>query len=155
MHSKSKPGFIRLNTLALAAALALACTLALLFCGCQSKAEREKLAEEGLLYYKNLDDDIIDFVIDNLNDINKLCDNIYEIQSKINLAREMSEFSDYDYAVSEKWLWNNRKSHLNELFSGERYFMYRMFYDIYNSSDNFDSAWKSIVETHNLKISAP
>lgn len=55
MHSKSKPGFIRLNTLALAAALALACTLALLFCGCQSKAEREKLAEEGLLYYKNLD----------------------------------------------------------------------------------------------------
>ena len=55
MHSKLKPGFIRLNTLALAAALALACTLALLFCGCQSKAEREKLAEEGLLYYKNLD----------------------------------------------------------------------------------------------------
>ena len=55
MHSKSKPGFIRLNTLAFAAALALACTLALLFCGCQSKAEREKLAEEGLLYYKNLD----------------------------------------------------------------------------------------------------
>lgn len=94
------------------------------------------------LYYKNLDDDIIDFVIDNLNDINKLCDNIYEIQSKINLAREMSEFSDYDYAVSEKWLWNNRKSHLNELFSGERYFMYRMFYDIYNSSDNFDRKYQ-------------
>lgn len=94
------------------------------------------------LYYKNHDDDIIDFVIDNLNDINKLCDNIYEIQSKINLAREMSEFSDYDYAVSEKWLWNNRKSHLNELFSGERYFMYRMFYDIYNSSDNFDRKYQ-------------
>ena len=55
MQLKLKPGFIRLNTLALAAALALACTLALLFCGCQSKAEREKLAEEGLLYYKNLD----------------------------------------------------------------------------------------------------
>ena len=55
MQLKLKPGFIRLNTLALAAALALAFTLALLFCGCQSKAEREKLAEEGLLYYKNLD----------------------------------------------------------------------------------------------------
>ena len=55
MQLKLKPGFIRLNTLALAAALALACTLALLFCGCQSKAEREKLAEEGLSYYKNLD----------------------------------------------------------------------------------------------------
>ena len=55
MHSKLKPGFIRLNTLAFAAALALACMLAMLFCGCQSKAEREKLAEEGLLYYKNLD----------------------------------------------------------------------------------------------------
>ena len=49
MQLKLKPGFIRLNTLALAAALALACMLAMLFCGCQSKAEREKLAEEGLL----------------------------------------------------------------------------------------------------------
>ena len=55
MQLKLKPGFIRLNTLTFAAALALACTLTLLFCGCQSKAEREKLAEEGLLYYKNLD----------------------------------------------------------------------------------------------------
>lgn len=94
------------------------------------------------LYYKNCDESIIDFITENLKDSNKLCDNVYELQSKINFAKELSEFSGYDYGISEKWLWNNKNGHLNEVFSGERYFMYRMFYDIYNSENIFDRKYQ-------------
>lgn len=89
------------------------------------------------LSYKTGDDGIIDFVVDNIKDINKLQDNIGEIQTKINYAREISDFADYDYAISEKWLWRNENSHLNEKFSGERHFMYKMFREIYAKSTGY------------------
>ena len=90
------------------------------------------------IYYKEEDAEIINYIVSNLRDVNRLRDNVDEIQALINHARELSEFSDYDYAISEKWLWNNEKSHLNEKFSGERHFMYRLFYDVYTSSDDYN-----------------
>lgn len=94
------------------------------------------------LSYKNDDENIIDYVYDNVKNINNLTDNICEIQSMINYARELSEFSDYDYAISEKWLRNNEKYHLNEILSGERYFMYKMFYDIYSFPNEYNRKYQ-------------
>lgn len=90
------------------------------------------------IYYKTQDEDIIEYVIKNIKSPEMLMENVDEIQAKINEARELSNFSFYDYAISEKWLEDNENSHLNEKLSGERYFMYQMFREIYKASGEYD-----------------
>lgn len=90
------------------------------------------------IYYKTKDEAIIEYVLENIQSAEKLMENVDEIQMKIDEARELSNFSFYDYAISEKWLQNNENSHLNEMFSGERHFMYQMFCEIYKASGEYD-----------------
>lgn len=94
------------------------------------------------IYYKVKSEEekkgVIELVLESLKDSEKLKDNVCEIQKLITHACELSKYSEYDYAISEKWLCNNENSHLNEKFSGERHFMYRMFYEIYQSQGKYD-----------------
>lgn len=97
------------------------------------------LIRAGLfLNYKNENSGIIEKIVPIIKNTDGLEENVSEIQRIIDEARELSEFSQYDYVISEKWLWNNENSHLNEKFSGERYFMYKMFYEIYKSPNTYD-----------------
>ncbi len=70
-------------------------------------------------------------ISDWLNDELKLEINAPEIQSIIDYLQERYG-NTYDYAISESYLQENKRQHLNEILSGERWLLYQVFYKIYS-----------------------
>lgn len=63
---------------------------------------------------------------------------ISEIQEKISSFKTNVYNSKYDYAICEKWLGYNENNNLNEVISGERWFLYSMFINIYTRKPGWD-----------------
>ncbi len=59
------------------------------------------------------------------------------IQRNINRIREEYNKTQLDYTICEPWLRENRNRHVNEVISGERWFLYTIFFRIYGK----DSEW--------------
>lgn len=71
-----------------------------------------------------------------LRDEEKLKDASGEIQHMICSLRDEQGSNILDYTLCESFLMENRKSHLNEILSGERWFLYSIFREIYVKACN-------------------
>lgn len=66
-----------------------------------------------------------------LSDPYELESYLSDIQHFIELLAERVSFSQYDYAICRPWLWKNADHSLNEVITGERWFLYEIFKRIY------------------------
>ena len=66
-----------------------------------------------------------------LSDSDLLKDEVSVIQGNINLFRERYGKRDLDYMICEEWLARNGGKDTNGPLSGERWFLYKMFYAVY------------------------
>lgn len=73
-----------------------------------------------------------------INEPSVLEAHIKEIQDKINSMRKPVYNSQYDYTICEKWLGKNEDNGLNEVITGERWFLYSVFVNIYMHKPNWE-----------------
>lgn len=73
-----------------------------------------------------------------LEDYELLDENILWVQENIDIILALKGKSEYDYTLYKPWLVNNPRNGLNEIISGERWFMYSIFKKIYSK----DKKWE-------------
>lgn len=78
------------------------------------------------------------FVVKMLHDSVLLDENLLDIQRNIQNIKCNLQNSEYDYTVCKAWLDQNEQNHLNEIISGERWFLYSVFTSIYTHRENWD-----------------
>lgn len=74
-----------------------------------------------------------------LNDIQELQFYLTQIQNGIEYMKETYSCGQLDYLLCEDFLRENRDRHLNEVISGERWFLYEIFKRIYSENNEFYS----------------
>lgn len=89
---------------------------------------------------KGIEEDT-DKIMDCINDEIKLEINASDIQFMINYFQEKYG-NEYDYVISESYLYENKKQHLNEILAGERWLLYQVFYKIYSKEDRDENMYQ-------------
>lgn len=74
-------------------------------------------------------------ILELLSDPYKLECYLSDIQHYIDLLIETVSFSEYDYAICKPWLYKNADHGLNEVITGERWFLYEIFRRIYRRDE--------------------
>lgn len=74
-----------------------------------------------------------------LNDTQELLFYLPEIQKGIEYMREKYAYGQLDYTICKTCLQNNPDRHLNEIISGERWFLYEIFSRIYSEDKDFQN----------------
>lgn len=72
-----------------------------------------------------------------LNDTQELMFYLPEIQRNIEYMRDKYAYGQLDYMLCDAFLQYNPDHHLNEIISGERWFLYEIFKQIYSENENF------------------